>query len=53
MQLDPAVSRNKRTVWIGTSKSAVWLATNRDMDKVPDTVEESSPSVRFDIPNGL
>jgi len=47
-----AVSRNKATVWIGTRKTKVWQATDRDMDNVADTVEEFSPSVTFDIPNG-
>lgn len=48
-----AVGRNKGTVWIGTKKSKVWAATDRDMDNVADTVEEFSPSVRFDLPNGV
>ena len=48
-----AVSRNKGTVWIGTRKNTVWSATDRDMDHVADTVEEFSPSVMFDIPNGV
>ena len=47
-----AISRNKATVWIGTRKTKVWQATDRDMDNVADTVEEFSPSVSFDIPNG-
>lgn len=48
-----AVSRNKATVWVGTRKSTVWSVTDRDMDNVADTVEEFSPSVKFDIPNGV
>ena len=48
-----AVGRNKATVWIGTKKSKVWAATDRDMDNVADTVEEFSPSVKFDVPNGV
>ena len=48
-----AVGRNKGTVWIGTRKTKVWAATDRDLDNVADTVEEFSPSVRFDIPNGV
>jgi glucose/arabinose dehydrogenase len=48
-----AVGRNKATVWIGTRKRTVWSATDRDMDNVADTVEEFSPSVNFDIPNGV
>ena len=48
-----AVGRNKGTVWIGTRKNTVWAATDRDMDNVADTVEEFSPSVKFDIPNGV
>lgn len=48
-----AVGRNKATVWIGTKKSKVWAATDRDMDNVADTVEEFSPSVKFELPNGV
>lgn len=48
-----AIGRNKGTVWIGTKKSKVWAATDRDMDNAADTVEEFSPSVTFDIPNGV
>ena len=48
-----AVGRNKATVWVGTRKSKVWAATDRDLDNVADTVEEFSPSVKFDIPNGV
>lgn len=48
-----AVARNKATVWVGTRKTAVWSVTDRDMDNVADTVEEFSPSVNFDIPNGV
>ena len=48
-----AVSRNKATVWVGTRKTTVWSVTDRDMDNVADTVEEFSPSVNFDIPNGV
>lgn len=47
-----AVSRNKATVWIGTRKTKVWQATDRDMDNVADTVDEFSPAVTFDLPNG-
>lgn len=50
---DMAVSRNKATVWVGTRKTTVWSVTDRDMDNVADTVEEFSPSVKFDIPNGV
>ncbi len=48
-----AVSRNKATVWVGTRKTSVWSVTDRDMDNVADTVEEFSPSVKYDIPNGV
>jgi len=48
-----AVSRNKATVWVGTRRSTVWSVTDRDMDNVADTVEEFSPSVKFDIPAGV
>ncbi len=47
-----AVSRNKGTVWIGTRKTRVWQATDRDMDNIADTVEQFAPTVNFDIPNG-
>jgi len=47
-----AVSRNKGTVWIGTRKTKVWQATDRDMDNVADTVDQFAPTVSFDIPNG-
>ncbi len=48
-----AVGRNKGTVWIGTKKTKIWAATDRDLDNVADTVEEFSPSVKFDLPNGV
>jgi glucose/arabinose dehydrogenase len=48
-----AVSRNKAAVWVGTRKTTVWSVTDRDMDNVADTVEEFSPSVKFDIPAGV
>ena len=48
-----AVARNKTTVWIGTRKDKVWQATDRDMDDIADTVEQFSPAVNFDIPNGV
>jgi glucose/arabinose dehydrogenase len=47
------VGRNKGTVWIGTKKSKVWAATDRDMNNVADSVEEFSPSIKFEIPNGV
>ncbi len=47
-----AVSRNKGAVWIGTRKTKVWQATDRDLDHVADTVEQFAPTVNFDIPNG-
>jgi glucose/arabinose dehydrogenase len=48
-----AISRNKGAVWIGTRKSKVWQATDRDMDNIADTVEQFAPTVSFDIPNGV
>jgi glucose/arabinose dehydrogenase len=48
-----AVSRNKATVWVGTRKTKVWSVTDRDMDNVADTVDEFSPSVKFDDPAGV
>jgi len=48
-----AVSRNTAAVWVGTRKSKVYYANDRDMDNVADTVEEFSPSVKFDVPAGV
>lgn len=48
-----AVSRDEATVWVGTRETSVWSVTDRDMDNVADTVEEFSPGVTFDIPNGV
>jgi glucose/arabinose dehydrogenase len=47
-----SVSRNKGTVFVGTRKTAFWAVTDRDMDNVADTVDEFSPSVKFDVPAG-
>jgi glucose/arabinose dehydrogenase len=47
-----AVSRNTATVWVGTLKNIVYSVNDRDMDNVADTVDEFSPSVKFDIPAG-
>jgi glucose/arabinose dehydrogenase len=47
-----AVSRNTATVWTGTLKSTVYSVNDRDMDNVADTVDEFSPSVKFDLPAG-
>lgn len=48
-----AVGQDRGTVWIGTRRTRVWMARNRDLDKVADTVEQFSPGVRFDLPNGV
>ena len=48
-----AVARNKTTVWIGTRKDKELQATDRDIDDIADTVEQFSPAVNFDIPNGV
>lgn len=47
-----SVSRNKGTVFVGTRKTTFWAVTDRDMDNVADTVDEFSPSVKFDDPAG-
>jgi glucose/arabinose dehydrogenase len=47
-----AVSRNTATVWVGTLKSTVYSVNDRDMDGVADTVDEFSPSIKFDLPAG-
>jgi len=47
-----AVSRNTATVWAGTLKGSVYSANDRDMDNVADTVDEFSPSLKFDLPAG-
>ena len=48
-----AVSRNTATVWVGTLKSTVYSVNDRDMDGTADTVEEFSPSLKFDLPAGV
>ncbi len=48
-----AVSRNTAAVWVGTRKQNVYFANDRDMDNVADTVEDFSPSVKFDTPAGV
>ena len=47
-----AVSRNTSTVWVGTLKNTVYSVNDRDMDGVADTVDEFSPSIKFDLPAG-
>jgi glucose/arabinose dehydrogenase len=47
-----AVSRNTATVWVGTLKNVVYSVNDRDMDGVADTVDEFSPSIKFDLPAG-
>ncbi|HEX4330493.1 MAG TPA: PQQ-dependent sugar dehydrogenase [Usitatibacter sp.] len=47
-----AVSRNTATVWVGTLKSTVYSVNDRDSDGVADTVDEFSPSIKFDLPAG-
>ena len=47
-----AVSRNTAAVWVGTRKSTIYSVNDRDIGHVADTVEEFSPSVKFDIPAG-
>ncbi len=48
-----AVSRNTAAVWVGTRKQNVYFANDRDMSNVATTVEDFSPSVKFDTPAGL
>ena len=48
-----AVSRNTAAVWVGTRKQNVYFANDRDMSNVATTVEDFSPSVKFDIPAGV
>ncbi|MEI7513814.1 MAG: PQQ-dependent sugar dehydrogenase [Betaproteobacteria bacterium] len=48
-----AVSRNTAAVWVGTRKNNVYFANDRDMSNVATTVEDFSPSVKFDIPAGV
>lgn len=47
-----AVSRNTATVWVGTLKNTVYSVNDRDSDGVADTVDEFSPSIKFDLPAG-
>ncbi|MEZ5660852.1 MAG: PQQ-dependent sugar dehydrogenase [Burkholderiaceae bacterium] len=37
----------------GYAQVTVWSVVDRDMDNVADTVDEFSPSVKFDIPAGV
>jgi glucose/arabinose dehydrogenase len=48
-----AVGPNAGVVFVGTRKSNVYAATDRDKDRVADEVKQFAPSVAFKIPNGV
>lgn len=47
-----AIGNNVGTVFVGTRKSKVYAATDRDMDREADEVKEFAPSLRMNVPNG-
>ena len=48
-----AVGPNVGAVFVGTRKSQVWVATDRDKDRVADEVKEFAPSLKKKFPNGV
>ncbi|MBO0902404.1 PQQ-dependent sugar dehydrogenase [Jiella sonneratiae] len=48
-----AVGPQGIAVFVGTRKQNVWVATDRDKDRVADEVKELAPSISFTIPNGV
>lgn len=48
-----AVGNASRTVFIGTRKTTVWAATDRDGDHVADEVAAFAPGVPMKLPNGV
>ncbi len=48
-----AVSKDGGMVFVGTYRSKVWAATDRDHDHKADEVRAFAPAVRFRIPNGV
>ena len=48
-----AVGRNVGAVWVGTRKTRMYVATDRDKDRVADEVKVFAPSIDFKVPNGV
>ncbi|WP_407522905.1 PQQ-dependent sugar dehydrogenase [Methylobacterium oryzisoli] len=48
-----AVGPNAGVVFVGTRKSKVYTATDRDKDRVADEVKVFAPGIDFKIPNGV
>ncbi|MFC4172196.1 PQQ-dependent sugar dehydrogenase [Microvirga sp. GCM10011540] len=48
-----AVGPSTGVVFVGTRKNNVYVATDRDKDRVADEVKQFAPSVAFKIPNGV
>jgi glucose/arabinose dehydrogenase len=48
-----AVGNNVGAVFVGTRKSKIYVATDRDGDKVADEVKEFAPSIPKKVPNGV
>lgn len=47
------VGRNVGAVWVGTRKTNLYVATDRDKDRVADEVKVFAPSIDFTVPNGV
>lgn len=47
-----AVGRSVGSVWVGTRKTSVYVATDRGKDRVADEVMLFASSIAFKIPNG-
>jgi len=48
-----AVGPTTGVVFVGTRKTKVYAVTDRDKDRVADEVKEFSPSLKFNVPNGV
>ncbi len=48
-----AVGPQDIVTFVGTTKSDVWLVTDRDKDRVADEVKRFAPSLDLKIPNGV
>jgi glucose/arabinose dehydrogenase len=48
-----AVAPSTNMVFVGTRKTKVWAATDRDSDGVADEVKQFAPSLSFKVPDGV
>ncbi|MCW5627132.1 MAG: PQQ-dependent sugar dehydrogenase [Burkholderiales bacterium] len=48
-----AVGPSTGVVFVGTRKTRIYAVTDRDKDRVADEVKEFSPSLKFNVPNGV